>query len=64
MSEGRPDPAPTRKAYGDALLELGERHADVVALDADLAVSTQSIHFGRKFPKRFFNVGTAEANMM
>lgn len=58
------EPTPTRNAYGAALVELGERHSDVVALDADLAVSTQSIKFGKKFPDRFFNVGTAEANMM
>ena len=58
------DPVPTRKAYGAALVELGERHDNVVALDADLAVSTQSIEFGKRFPERFFNVGTAEANMM
>jgi transketolase len=58
------DPVPTRKAYGAALAELGERHEDVVALDADLAVSTMSIEFGKRFPERFFNVGTAEANMM
>ena len=31
------------------------RHEDVVALDADLAVSTQSIKFGKRFPERFFN---------
>jgi len=30
------DPVATRVAYGDALVELGERHEDVVALDADL----------------------------
>jgi transketolase len=58
------EPSATRNAYGDALLELGEAHADVVALDADLAVSTQSIKFGKAFPERFFNVGAAEANMM
>ena len=58
------DPVPTRMAYGAALVELGERHDNVVALDADLAVSTQSIEFGKRFPERFFNVGTAEANMM
>ena len=58
------DPVATRMAYGDALLELGERHEEVVALDADLAVSTQSIKFGKRFPERFFNVGAAEANMM
>jgi transketolase len=58
------DPQPTRKAYGAALVELGEQHESVVALDADLAVSTQSIEFGKRFPERFFNVGAAEANMM
>ena len=58
------DPVPTRKAYGAALVELGEQHEEVVALDADLAVSTQSMKFGKKFPERFFNVGAAEANMM
>jgi transketolase len=58
------DPQPTRKAYGAALVELGERYEGVVALDADLAVSTQSIGFGKRFPDRFFNVGAAEANMM
>src|SRR5919202_1469693 len=64
ISSGERDPLPTRKAYGAALVELGEQHEEVVALDADLAVSTQSIEFGKRFPERFFNVGTAEANMM
>src|SRR5919202_1494486 len=64
ISSGERDPLPTRKAYGAALVELGEQHEEVVALDADLAVSTQSISFGKRFPGRFFNVGTAEANMM
>jgi transketolase len=58
------EPTATRNAYGAALVELGEAHEDVVALDADLAVSTQSIKFGKKFPERFFNCGAAEANMM
>jgi transketolase len=58
------EPSATRNAYGDALLRLGEDHEDVVALDADLSVSTQSAKFGNAFPDRFFNVGAAEANMM
>jgi transketolase len=62
--EAKTEPIATRHAYGDALAELGEGHDDVVALDADLAVSTQSIKFGKRFPERFFNVGAAEANMM
>ncbi len=62
--EAKTEPIATRYAYGDALVELGEAHEDVVALDADLAVSTQSIKFGKRFPERFFNVGAAEAGMM
>ena len=62
--EAKAEPIATRHGYGDALVDLGEAHEDVVALDADLAVSTQSMKFGKKFPERFFNVGTAEANMM
>jgi transketolase len=64
MAEAQLDPIATRHAYGDALVELGEAHEDVVALDADLAVSTQSIKFGKRFPERFFNCGAAEAGMM
>jgi transketolase len=63
-AEAKTEPIATRHAYGDALVELGGLHEDVVALDADLAVSTQSMKFGKQFPERFFNVGVAEANMM
>jgi transketolase len=63
-AEAKTEPTATRHGYGDALADLGERHDDVVALDADLAVSTQAIKFGKRFPERFFNVGAAEANMM
>ncbi|MBW8059806.1 MAG: transketolase family protein [Solirubrobacterales bacterium] len=62
--EAKTEPIATRHAYGDALVALGEAHEDVVALDADLAVSTQSMKFGKKFPERFFNCGAAEAGMM
>jgi transketolase len=62
--EAKTEPIATRHAYGDALVDLGEAHEDIVALDADLAVSTQSMKFGERFPERFFNVGAAEANMM
>jgi transketolase len=62
--EPKSEPIATRQAYGAALVELGEAHEEVVALDADLAVSTQSMKFGKRFPERFFNCGAAEANMM
>ncbi|BDG61702.1 transketolase family protein [Caldinitratiruptor microaerophilus] len=54
----------TRQAYGEALVELGERNPDVVVLDADLSKSTYTYKFAERFPERFFNVGIAEANMM
>jgi transketolase len=64
LAEAKTEPIATRQAYGDALVALGEAHEEVVALDADLAVSTQSMKFGKQFPDRFFNCGAAEANMM
>ena len=64
MPEAKTEPIATRQAYGDALVDLGEVHEDIVALDADLAVSTQSMKFGKKYPERFFNCGAAEAGMM
>ena len=54
----------TRQAYGDTLVELGEKNKDIVVLDADLSKSTTTAKFGKKFPERFFNMGVAEANMM
>ena len=64
MPEPKTEPIATRQAYGDALVDLGDRHEEIVALDADLAVSTQSMKFGKKYPERFFNCGAAEAGMM
>jgi transketolase len=63
-AEAKTEPVATRAAYGDALEALGAEYENVVALDADLASSTQSIKFGKRFPERFFNCGAAEANMM
>lgn len=53
----------TAEIYGQALVELGEQHPEVVALTADLAKSTKIGDFMKKFPDRFFNVGIAEQNM-
>ena len=54
----------TRNVYGETLLELGAERDDIVVLDADLACSTQTAAFGKRFPDRFFNMGIAEMNMM
>jgi len=53
-----------RDVYGDTLAQLGRENPDIVALDADVGSSSKSIVFGREFPKRYFNVGVAEANMV
>jgi transketolase len=53
-----------RDAYGQALLELGERDPKLIVLDADLSGSTRTILFGKKFPERFYNVGVMEPTMM
>ncbi len=53
-----------RKAYGEALLELGRENEKIVALEADLGKSTMSNMFGGEFPERYFQMGIAEANMI
>lgn len=53
----------TAEIYGQALVELGRAHPEVVALTADLAKSTKIGDFMKEFPDRFFNVGIAEQNM-
>ena len=54
----------TRQAFGEALAKLGESNPDIVVLDADLAKSTKSELFAKKFPERFFEMGIQEANMI
>src|SRR5581483_6563540 len=54
----------SRAAFGEALLELGEKDERIVTVDADLSKSTMTAAFGRKFPGRHFNVGIAESGMI
>ena len=53
-------PVSMRKAYGQALVELGRARDDVVVLSADVSNSDHSYMFEELFPERFFNVGIAE----
>lgn len=53
-----------RVEYGSHLVEIGRKHPQVVALEADLKESTQSIQFQQAFPDRYFEVGVAEQNMI
>ena len=54
----------TRESYGNALVELGKKHSNVVVLDADLAAATKTGLFKKAFPERHVDCGIAEANMM
>lgn len=53
-----------RTAYGEALVALGARNPNVVALEADLGKSTMSCLFEQAHPNRYFQMGIAEANMV
>ena len=58
------DKIATRDSYGNALVELGKEHDNLVVLDADLAEATKTIKFRNAFPDRHIDCGIAEANMM
>lgn len=53
----------TRDSYGNALVELGKEHENLVVLDADLAGATKTGTFKKVFPERHIDCGIAEANM-
>ena len=53
----------TRDSYGNALVELGKEHDNLVVLDADLAAATKTVTFKKAFPERHIDCGIAESNM-
>lgn len=52
-----------RHEYGKHLVEMGKKYPNLVALEADLKESTQSIQFQQAYPERYLQVGIAEQNM-
>ena len=54
----------TRESYGNALIELGKEHENLVVLDADLAAATKTGMFKKVFPERHIDCGIAEGNMI
>ena len=54
----------TRESYGNALVEIGKEHENLVVLDADLAGATKTAIFQKVFPERHIDCGIAEGNMM
>jgi transketolase len=51
-------------AYGEALVELAERHPELVVLDADLASDCRIRPFELAHPERFNESGIAEQDMV
>jgi transketolase len=54
----------TRRAYGNALLNLGKINNAVVCIDGDVQNSTYADDFFKAFPKRSFQAYIAEQNMV
>jgi len=54
----------TRKAYGDALVALGDARGDIVALDGEVGNSTYSEQFAAAHPDRFIQSYIAEQQMI
>ena len=55
---------PNRVMYGKTIADLGARDSRIVVLDADISKSTNTFHFAKCFPERFFNMGTQEQNLV
>ncbi len=54
----------TRRAYGNALLNLGKINDAVVCIDGDVQNSTYADDFFKAFPRRSFQAYIAEQNMV
>jgi transketolase len=53
-----------RESFGKAITAVAAHRPDIVLLDADIAGGTGAHHFRKAFPRRFFQFGIAEQNMM
>lgn len=58
------DKKDTRSGFGAGLLEVSNTNENIVALCADLTGSLKMDAFRDAHPKRFFQAGVSEANMM
>ena len=54
----------TRKAYGHALVALGEHDPDVVVIDGEVGNSTGSQQFEKAHPERYFQLYISEQQMV
>lgn len=53
-----------RKGFGKAMVEIGKRNNNVLALTADLKESLNLTEFEEKYPSRFYEFSISEQNMM
>jgi len=53
-----------RKTFGEALVEVGEKYPDVVALSADSSKGSGMAPFREKFPDRHFEFGIMEQGVI
>jgi len=56
--------SPSRAGFGDGLVEAGAKDPNIVALSADLMVSTKMDEFAKAYPNRYIEVGVAEQNLV
>ncbi len=55
---------PMRKAFGEALIDLGRKNSNIVVLTADLSDAIKVGGFRDEFPDRFYQMGIKESDMM
>jgi len=58
------DKKATRDGFGKAMLDLGHKNDQVIAMCADLTGSLKLNAFEKDFPTRFIQAGISEANMI
>ncbi len=54
----------TNRGYERGLIELAERGTDIIVMDADLAGSSGTSEFRKRFPDRFMDIGLCEQDML
>ncbi|MBI4050655.1 MAG: transketolase [Candidatus Doudnabacteria bacterium] len=57
-------PVATRRAYGNALVNIAEVFPNLVVLDGEVSNSTYAEIFKKAYPERFFEMFIAEQNMV
>ncbi len=50
------------KVFGDTMVEIGDRHKEIVAISAAMTPGTGLVEFSEKFSDRFYDVGIAEGH--